>query len=186
MELCPHEYSFCKASTNLTFYWILFLSSLNPQQDINQCKQSPAIAALSCCCSVFQKVHQTLLMAAAHKEPAAPSGSLAKRHVYPQGWPCVSAYERLCLRPRCPLRQSNPQWQQVGNTKSHSSLAILLLSACERVKRRERQTKKALQDTGGKISSGKADWDCQTNLQHTWARKFEVIQPTRRSLGHLY
>lgn len=68
-------------------------------------------------------------------------------------WVCS---EWLRLRPRRLPRQSNPQWQQVGKTKSHSSLTIQLLSACQRVKRRGRQTKETPRDTGGKISSGKS------------------------------
>lgn len=31
-------------------------------------------------------------MTVAHREPAAPSGSLAKRNVHPQGWLCVNGF----------------------------------------------------------------------------------------------
>lgn len=91
----------------------------------------------------------------------------------------VTVCEWLCLRPRCLLRQSNPQWQQVGKTKSLSSLTIQLLSGCQRVKRQGLQTKKTPWDMGDgeKISSGKADLVCHTNLLHTWARKLKVFQP---------
>lgn len=128
-------------------------------------------------CSAFQKHSQSVILSAAsHREPAAPSGSFAKRNVHLRG---VAVCEWLCPRPRCPLRQSNPRWQQVGKTKSHSSLTIQRLSACQRVKRRGLQTKKAPRDSGDaeKISSGKADLVCQTNMQHTWARKLKCLSP---------
>lgn len=78
---------------------------------------------------------------------------------------------------------------QIHSDSKWAKQRVILLSqfSCQRVKRQGLQTKKALRDTGDgeKISSGKADLVCQTNLQHTWARKLKVIQPTHRGLGHL-
>lgn len=92
MQLPPHVKTvFCKASMNLSFYSTVFPNSLNPRQERSRCKRSPATTFCHVAAQPFRNtVHQPLLMAAAHREPAAPSGSLAKRHVHPQGWLCVS------------------------------------------------------------------------------------------------
>lgn len=94
----------------------------------------------------------------------------------------VAVCEWLCPRPCCRLRQSNPQWQQVGTTKTHSSLTIERLSACQRVKRRGLQTKKTPQDSGEKVS-----WFSLPDKHAAYlSPKTEAHTPTQCGLGHLY
>lgn len=82
------------ASAQLLYlYWKLSRSCLNSQQERKSLLRSFNLLTPPRCCSAFQQRSQSLLlMAAARREPAAPSGSPAKRNVHPQGWLCVSVW----------------------------------------------------------------------------------------------
>lgn len=119
-----------------------------------------------------------------HRECAAPSGSLAKSNVHPQGWLCVNGCVWGHVVYWDNQIHSDSKWAKQRDILPSQFSYFQAVKESKDKDCRKRKLHRTLEKET--ISSGNVDLVCQTNLQHTWARKCKVIQPTHHGLGCLY